>query len=128
MQLKVGWSCGNPFYYGYGFDIQVEDIPSVAALEAQLQAANEQMLAANIERDEVVESHRHICQMLAALGREIELYLNTESPEARRAIKAIKVQPRPAPADEDKLAAEKQALLNDEMIEKLRDQGIEVAE
>lgn len=25
MQLKVGWSCGNPFYYGYGFDILVED-------------------------------------------------------------------------------------------------------
>lgn len=26
MELKVGWSCGNPFYYGYGFDITVEDI------------------------------------------------------------------------------------------------------
>lgn len=25
MRLKVGWSCGNPFYYGYGFDIRVED-------------------------------------------------------------------------------------------------------
>ena len=24
-ELKVGWSCGNPFYYGYGFDIVVED-------------------------------------------------------------------------------------------------------
>lgn len=24
-ELKVGWSCGNPFYYGYGFNIQVED-------------------------------------------------------------------------------------------------------
>lgn len=24
-ELKVGWSCGNPFYYGYGFDIRVED-------------------------------------------------------------------------------------------------------
>jgi hypothetical protein len=22
-ELKVGWSCGNPFYYGYGFDIAV---------------------------------------------------------------------------------------------------------
>ena len=22
-QLEVGWSPGNPFYYGYGFDIQV---------------------------------------------------------------------------------------------------------
>ena len=25
MRLEVGWSCGNPFYYGYGFDIVVED-------------------------------------------------------------------------------------------------------
>ena len=23
LQLEVGWSCGNPFYYGYGFDIAV---------------------------------------------------------------------------------------------------------
>lgn len=23
MRLNVGWSCGNPFYYGYGFDIGV---------------------------------------------------------------------------------------------------------
>ena len=23
MRLKVDWSCGNPFYYGYGFDIDV---------------------------------------------------------------------------------------------------------
>lgn len=27
MELKVGWSSGNPFYYGYGFDITVEDAP-----------------------------------------------------------------------------------------------------
>jgi hypothetical protein len=26
MKLQVGWSCGNPFYYGYGFDIRVEDV------------------------------------------------------------------------------------------------------
>lgn len=26
MEMKVGWSCGNPFYYGYGFDITVEDV------------------------------------------------------------------------------------------------------
>ena len=25
MEMKVGWSCGNPFYYGYGFDIRVLD-------------------------------------------------------------------------------------------------------
>lgn len=23
LRLTVGWSCGNPFYYGYGFDIKV---------------------------------------------------------------------------------------------------------
>lgn len=26
LELTVGWSCGNPFYYGYGFDIAVEPI------------------------------------------------------------------------------------------------------
>jgi hypothetical protein len=26
MEMKVGWSSGNPFYYGYGFRIAVEDI------------------------------------------------------------------------------------------------------
>ncbi|MEV4971977.1 DUF7448 domain-containing protein [Streptomyces scopuliridis] len=26
LELSVGWSCGNPFYYGYGFDIQVKEI------------------------------------------------------------------------------------------------------
>lgn len=26
LELTVGWSCGNPFYYGYGFDITVEPI------------------------------------------------------------------------------------------------------
>lgn len=25
LELTVGWSCGNPFYYGYGFDIVVDD-------------------------------------------------------------------------------------------------------
>lgn len=25
LELSVGWSCGNPFYYGYGFDIRVSD-------------------------------------------------------------------------------------------------------
>lgn len=23
LELTVGWSCGNPFYYGYGFNIKV---------------------------------------------------------------------------------------------------------
>lgn len=26
LNLYVGWSAGNPFYYGYGFDIQVDGI------------------------------------------------------------------------------------------------------
>jgi hypothetical protein len=26
MTMKVGWSCGNPFYYGYGFSIKVQDV------------------------------------------------------------------------------------------------------
>lgn len=25
LELTVGWSCGNPFYYGYGFTITVDD-------------------------------------------------------------------------------------------------------
>jgi hypothetical protein len=25
MELDVGWSCGNPFYYGYGFNIRVKE-------------------------------------------------------------------------------------------------------
>jgi len=27
LELEVGWSCGNPFYYGYGFDIAVSEVP-----------------------------------------------------------------------------------------------------
>jgi len=26
LKLEVGWSCGNPFYYGYGFDINVVEV------------------------------------------------------------------------------------------------------
>lgn len=33
MRLTVGWSCGNPFYYGYGFDIDV--LPLTIDAEAQ---------------------------------------------------------------------------------------------
>jgi hypothetical protein len=25
VQMNVGWSSGNPFYYGYGFEIEVQD-------------------------------------------------------------------------------------------------------
>jgi hypothetical protein len=28
LELHVGWSSGNPFYYGYGFDIRVEEVGS----------------------------------------------------------------------------------------------------
>jgi hypothetical protein len=31
LQLTVGWSCGNPFYYAYGFAIDVVDNGDVAA-------------------------------------------------------------------------------------------------
>lgn len=30
LELSVGWSCGNPFYYGYGFDISVKDLEAAA--------------------------------------------------------------------------------------------------
>lgn len=26
LKMQVDWTCGNPFYYGYGFHIQVEEI------------------------------------------------------------------------------------------------------
>lgn len=29
LELTVGWSSGNPFYYGYGFDIEVLDAPDI---------------------------------------------------------------------------------------------------
>lgn len=29
LTLKVGWSCGNPFYYGYGFQIDVVEPDAV---------------------------------------------------------------------------------------------------
>lgn len=32
MRLKVGWSCGNPFYYGYGFNITVQ--PATIVVDA----------------------------------------------------------------------------------------------
>jgi hypothetical protein len=31
LELTVSWSCGNPFYYGYGFDIFVDAVEAVAA-------------------------------------------------------------------------------------------------
>lgn len=35
LELEVGWSCGNPFYYSYGFDIVVEDIPEGSTVEEE---------------------------------------------------------------------------------------------
>lgn len=34
LELEVGWSCGNPFYYGYGFDINVIPLQSNSNQEA----------------------------------------------------------------------------------------------
>jgi hypothetical protein len=31
LEMTVGWSCGNPFYYGYGFNIRVTEIAGGAA-------------------------------------------------------------------------------------------------
>lgn len=31
LELSVGWSAGNPFYYGYGFHIQVKDAETEGA-------------------------------------------------------------------------------------------------
>lgn len=31
LELQVGWSCGNPFYYAYGFTIEVEPASGGAA-------------------------------------------------------------------------------------------------
>jgi hypothetical protein len=30
LELSVGWSCGNPFYYAYGFDIRVKELEEAA--------------------------------------------------------------------------------------------------
>jgi hypothetical protein len=30
LELEVGWSCGNPFYYAYGFSITVTDAEETA--------------------------------------------------------------------------------------------------
>jgi len=32
LELTVGWSCGNPFYYGYGFEIDVVKLDEPQAL------------------------------------------------------------------------------------------------
>lgn len=34
MTMKVGWSAGNPFYYGYGFTILVQDVGPDGELSA----------------------------------------------------------------------------------------------
>jgi len=35
LELEVGWSCGNPFYYGYGFNITVESVAD-AVIESEV--------------------------------------------------------------------------------------------
>lgn len=39
LQLEVGWSAGNPFYYGYGFDIAVKPVVIDAEIVAEDQRA-----------------------------------------------------------------------------------------
>lgn len=42
LKLDVGWSCGNPFYYGYGFDIEVvinaDTLPELPAGRKEIEA------------------------------------------------------------------------------------------
>jgi hypothetical protein len=39
LELSVGWSCGNPFYYAYGFHITVHDTDSADATTPLPQSA-----------------------------------------------------------------------------------------
>jgi hypothetical protein len=57
-ELKVGWSCGNPFYYGYGFDIYVfdaegkmirEDGEDIEPEEEILDAAEQRAIGSEID-------------------------------------------------------------------------------
>lgn len=43
MQLKVGWSAGNPFYYGYGFDIGVSNTIDGEVVQHQLPEGRPQL-------------------------------------------------------------------------------------
>lgn len=38
MELEVGWSAGNPFYYGYGFDIYVSNVIDADTAQGELPA------------------------------------------------------------------------------------------
>lgn len=40
LQMTVNWSCGNPFYYGYGFKIEVEPL----VLDAEVVAVDQEAL------------------------------------------------------------------------------------
>lgn len=35
VRMDVSWSCGNPFYYGYGFDIAVEPVAAIDTQEGR---------------------------------------------------------------------------------------------
>ena len=43
MQLTVGWSSGNPFYYGYGFDIAVSNVIDGEVVDHQLPPVRRQL-------------------------------------------------------------------------------------
>lgn len=38
LELDVSWSCGNPFYYGYGFDIAVSTTIEGAVVQHEIEA------------------------------------------------------------------------------------------
>lgn len=35
LEMEVGWSCGNPFYYSYGFEILVSDVLEGSVVDNQ---------------------------------------------------------------------------------------------
>lgn len=51
LELTVGWSCGNPFYYGYGFSINVIPIDGeVIDDQPELPSAEQRAITAKAEQ------------------------------------------------------------------------------
>jgi hypothetical protein len=78
MQLKVGWSCGNPFYYGYGFDIQVEDVPPTPE-QARIAELEQELSDANAKYDTLkngMAQQTGLWDMLRMVHRELDLWFN----------------------------------------------------
>lgn len=53
----------------------------IASLETALAAAQEQAKKSGAEHRAAVQTHKRLCQMLLALGKEIDLYMATEAPK-----------------------------------------------